>query len=72
MKKAMLITLGAAAAMVLASLGYCCYGMMFNDYSTNKAVIVFLVCLLKLVQAYTDVIHGNMQQKGRLQWQQRF
>ena len=54
------------AAMVLASLGYCCYGMMFNDYSTNKAVIVFLVCLLKLVQAYTDVIHGNMQQKGRL------
>ena len=54
------------AAMVLASLGYCCYGMMFNDYSTNKAIIVFLVCLLKLVQAYTDVIHGNMQQKGRL------
>ena len=54
------------AAMVLASLGYCCYGMMFNDYSKNKAVIVFLVCLLKLVQAYTDVIHGNMQQKGRL------
>ena len=54
------------AAMVLASLGYCCYGMMFNSYSTNKAVIVFLVCLLKLVQAYTDVIHGNMQQKGRL------
>ena len=54
------------ALMIIVSVLYCCYGMMFNDYSTNKAVIVFLVCVLKLVQAYTDVIHGNMQQKGRL------
>ena len=53
-------------AMMLASLGYCAYGCAFNGYSMNKAVIVFLVCILKLVQAYTDVIHGNMQQKGRL------
>ena len=54
------------ALMIIVSVLYCCYGMMFNDYSTNKAVIVFLVCVLKFVQAYTDVIHGNMQQKGRL------
>lgn len=52
--------------MILSSLCYCFYGYLFNDYSTNKVIIVFLVCLLKLVQAYTDVIHGNMQQKGRL------
>lgn len=52
--------------MVLASVAYCIYGVMFNSYSTEKAAIVFVVCLLKLVQAYTDVIHGNMQQKGRL------
>jgi len=53
-------------AMMAASLGYCVYGIAFNDYSPEKAGVVFLVCVLKLVQAYTDVIHGNMQQKGRL------
>ncbi len=53
-------------AMILASAAYCAYGCAFNDYSAEKAAVVFLVCLLKLVQAYTDVIHGNMQQKGRL------
>lgn len=54
------------AAMILASFGYCVYGRMFNSYSMDKALVVFMVCMLKLTQAYTDVIHGNMQQKGRL------
>ena len=53
-------------AMIMASFAYCLYGSYFNNYSMTKAAIVFLVCILKLVQAYTDVIHGNMQQKGRL------
>ena len=53
-------------AMVIASFVYCLYGTFFNSYSFEKAAVVFMVCLLKLVQAYTDVIHGNMQQKGRL------
>lgn len=53
-------------AMVLASVGYCAYGCAFNGYSFDKAAIMFLVCVLKLVQAYTDVVHGSMQQKGRL------
>jgi len=53
-------------AMIMASFAYCLYGSYFNNYSMTKATIVFLVCILKLVQAYTDVIHGNMQQKGRL------
>ena len=52
-------------AMVIASFVYCIYGSVFNAYSLEKAAVVFMVCLLKLVQAYTDVIHGNMQQKGR-------
>ena len=54
------------AAMIAASFIYVVYSVMFRSYSMNKAMVVFLVCLLKLVQAYTDVIHGNMQQKGRL------
>ena len=54
------------AVMILAVLLYCAYGCIFNGYDMNKAAVVFLVCMLKLTQAYTDVIHGNMQQKGRL------
>ncbi len=53
-------------AMILASLAYCIYGMVFNDYGPEKFTIVFLVCILKVIQAYSDVMHGHMQQKGRL------
>lgn len=52
--------------MVIVSIAYAAYGRAFNSYTIEKAAVVFLVCMLKLVQAYTDVIHGNMQQKGRL------
>ncbi len=53
-------------AMILASIAYCIYGMIFNDYSMEKFLVVFIVCLLKVIQAYSDVVHGRMQQKGRL------
>lgn len=53
-------------AMIIATIIYCLFGMLFNSYSKTKAAVIFFVCLLKLVQAYTDVIHGNMQQKDRL------
>lgn len=52
--------------MVIASLAYCVFGSMFRNYSGDKFIVVFLVCMLKLFQAYTDVYHGHMQQKGRL------
>lgn len=53
-------------AMIIASVAYCLYGMIFNDYSMEKFLVVFIVCLLKVIQAYSDVVHGRMQQKGRL------
>lgn len=52
--------------MVLASLGYCIYGAVLLNYNMNKFLVILLVCMLKYVQAYTDVFHGRMQQKGRL------
>ena len=52
--------------MVVACLAYCMFGRLFRDYSGSKAVVVFFVCMLKLFQAYTDVYHGHMQQRGRL------
>lgn len=54
------------AVMMLAALLYCVYGMMFRRYSSVKAAVVFLICALKCVQAFSDVLHGRMQQKGRL------
>jgi len=53
-------------AMIAASFVYCVYGLGFRHYSFEKAEIVFVICLIKLIQAYTDVVHGNMQQKDRL------
>lgn len=53
-------------AMLIASLFYSLYGIFFNDYTTEKFMVVFLVCILKIIQAFADVYHGRMQQKGRL------
>lgn len=52
--------------MVIACLVYCVYGSVFRNYSGEKFAVVYLVCMLKLFQAYSDVYHGHMQQKGRL------
>lgn len=52
--------------MIAASLVYCIWGMIFRNYSIMKFMVIFVVCLLKVIQAYSDVIHGRMQQQGRL------
>lgn len=52
-------------ALVIASLAYCVYGRVFNGYSDTKFAVIFMVCMLKMIMAYSDVYHGNMQQKGR-------
>jgi len=51
--------------LVIASLGYCLYGQAFKGYSHMKFAVVFTICILKMITAYSDVYHGNMQQKGR-------
>lgn len=53
-------------AMLIASAAYCFYGVFMRDYTLDKFLVILLICLLKEVQAYADVIHGHMQQKGRL------
>ena len=53
-------------AMLIASLAYCIYGLICRDYSTQKFMVIFLICGLKCIQGYADVLHGHMQQKGRL------
>ncbi len=54
------------SAMIFVSIIYCFYGMCFNGYDTEKAMVIFMICIVKVCQAYSDVYHGCMQQKGRL------
>lgn len=56
----------SCGAMLIATLGYCIYGMLFRHYSATKFAVVFLMCALKGIQAFSDVLHGRMQQMGRL------
>ncbi len=51
--------------LVIASLLYCMFGFLVRGYSMTKFTAIFLICLLKMIQAYSDVYHGNLQQKGR-------
>lgn len=52
--------------MIIASIVYCLYGFVFSDYSAEKAIIVLIICLWKVIQAFSDVFEGFVQQKGRL------
>ncbi|MDO4176976.1 MAG: oligosaccharide flippase family protein [Bacillota bacterium] len=52
--------------MIFVSFIYCIYGMCFTNYNMEKALVVFMICIVKVCQAYSDVYHGCMQQKGRL------
>jgi len=52
--------------MVLACFLYCVYGKIFKDYDTTKFMAVFIICMGKVIQAFSDVYHGRMQQMGRL------
>ena len=52
--------------MVVICLLYCIYGALYRDYSREKFLIIYIVCLIKTVQAYADLLHGHLQQRGRL------
>lgn len=51
--------------MLLASLVYTTVGKA-GGYSWYKAACVLLACLIKLVDAFEDVLHGRLQQKEKL------
>jgi len=55
----MVLMAGSTAAFLL-------YGMIFRDYPAGKTAAILLVTLLKGIEAWEDVYHGRMQQKGRL------
>lgn len=52
--------------MLLATTIWLGVNFALNQYSLKKIVVIFLICLLKGIEAYEDVFHGRMQQEGRL------
>ncbi len=52
--------------MIILSVAYIGYNIAFNQYSAQKSIVILLICATKLIEAYEDVYHGLMQQKGRL------
>lgn len=52
--------------MMIVAILYCLFGVLFRGYDFQKFVVILLVNALKCVQAFTDVVHGRMQQMGRL------
>ena len=56
----------ACALMLAVSLGYVANGYFRLGYSPYKAYIVLVICLTKVVEAYSEVYFGRFQQVGRL------
>ena len=56
----------SSGLMTLALVLYLLYGLLFNGYTAEKAAVVALISLFRGVEAAEDVIHGRMQQLGRL------
>lgn len=56
----------ACVITLIASLAYAAHGYLNLGYSAYKAYIVLMVCLVKIVEAYSEVFFGRFQQVGRL------
>lgn len=57
------LTVAATAA---GFLGYLVITVICGSYSSQKALIIFLIILLKLIDAFEGVYVGRLQQRGRL------
>lgn len=54
------------AAMVVFTLIYCGFNVVFRQYVPVKTATVALLCIYKMIESAEDVWHGRLQQLGRL------
>lgn len=52
--------------MIVGCLIYGLMGVINKGYSSDKFMVIMGICFIKAIQAYADVLHGHLQQKGRL------
>lgn len=53
-------------AMLIVSIVYIVYAAIANNYTMEKTMIIFWMCLFKIPDAIEDVYYGDYQKKGRL------
>jgi O-antigen/teichoic acid export membrane protein len=52
--------------MIISSAIYCLYGAIILAYSWEKCLLIILMCLIKLLDAFAEVFVGRFQQMKRL------
>ena len=52
--------------MTVSLLLYLLWALLFNGYNAEKAAVVALISLFRGIESAEDVLHGRMQQQGRL------
>ncbi len=53
-------------SMLIVSALYVLIAAKINDYSVNKSLIIFVMCIYKTIDALEDVYHGLYQKNNRL------
>ena len=53
-------------AMLIVSVIYVLFAAKFNNYTSEKSMIIIWMCLFKIVDSLEDVYHGLYQQNNRL------
>ena len=56
----------SVALMALALILYLLWSLLFNGYTAEKAAVVAIITFYRGVEAAEDVLHGRLQQQGRL------
>ena len=53
--------------MIIGCSGFVLISSRLNDYSEYKIKMLLLLCMMKAIDAYEDIYHGNYQQHGHLE-----
>lgn len=60
--------LGVRIICCAAALALCAGYIALQEYESEKALIVFFICLFKIIEAFSDVYHGLFQVLDRLEY----
>lgn len=62
-RKTRIVTVGV---MIIGCSGFVLISSRLNHYSEYKTEMLLLLCIMKAIDAYEDIYHGNYQQHGHL------
>lgn len=54
------------STMLLGAMVYVAYKFLTGSYTGDKVILILLICAFRAIEAYEDVLHGRLQQVGRL------